>query len=498
MSMQIVETARGTEAGGPAGGGQGFDYLPLQKERGRIIPLALGRRPFGSFLRSSSSVFPRLAPRTLHSSLWSIDFKKDRKWGEMSEGTTLFPANSIRRSQNLTRQSDESRGIWGGSYPGRKGERAWNLPLAPSPLPKNQRGPPLETRAVLQGTAELPCDIRPPRQNDSAILVVWYKSDMTPIYSGQHSGPANRTQEFLAQFFLSAAECTSALPELLCPESWGIMKSEMRERKRYSGRRDAVARGNGLSPGQQRFSGRHFEAAVGLRDALTPLAMVLTEGREGGETRITERQEQRSLTQLLKVRYMGAAAGLDRLDDPRRDARAEEDRICTAIGVALDFISMFEPPHYPPNIRAIARTNFSKAQPWTRSKLRLSTDQTKRKSSQAALTIYSQFQRMHPVQNPKAGAQPPARLRARNRPFANPRRKSILMDNRPQTPLLTLLEGQKSPWELGNSGCTADPVGKRSPARRRSCRMEKASEEEEEEEEGLRARKDGHGAPGSS
>ena len=43
-------------------------------------------------------------------------------------------------------------------------------------------GPIVTARAVLQGTAELPCDIRPPRQNDSAILVVWYKSDITPIY----------------------------------------------------------------------------------------------------------------------------------------------------------------------------------------------------------------------------------------------------------------------------------------------------------------------------
>ncbi|XP_028522320.2 synaptogenesis protein syg-2 isoform X3 [Apis cerana] len=45
------------------------------------------------------------------------------------------------------------------------------------------QGPIVTARAVLQGTAELPCDIRPPRQNDSAILVVWYKSDITPIYS---------------------------------------------------------------------------------------------------------------------------------------------------------------------------------------------------------------------------------------------------------------------------------------------------------------------------
>ncbi|XP_076473892.1 nephrin isoform X4 [Bombus vancouverensis nearcticus] len=51
------------------------------------------------------------------------------------------------------------------------------------------------TRAVLQGTAELSCDIRPPQQNDSVILVVWYKSDTTPIYSydmrGKHSEKAS-------------------------------------------------------------------------------------------------------------------------------------------------------------------------------------------------------------------------------------------------------------------------------------------------------------------
>ncbi|XP_076653343.1 nephrin isoform X1 [Halictus rubicundus] len=52
-------------------------------------------------------------------------------------------------------------------------------------------GPAVTARAVIQGTAELPCDIKPPRDNDSAILVVWYKNDITPIYSydmrGKHS-----------------------------------------------------------------------------------------------------------------------------------------------------------------------------------------------------------------------------------------------------------------------------------------------------------------------
>nr|XP_033337849.1 neural cell adhesion molecule 1-B-like isoform X2 [Megalopta genalis] len=56
-------------------------------------------------------------------------------------------------------------------------------------------GPAVASRAVIEGTAELPCDIRPPRDNDSAILVVWYKSDVTPIYSydmrGKHSEKAS-------------------------------------------------------------------------------------------------------------------------------------------------------------------------------------------------------------------------------------------------------------------------------------------------------------------
>lgn len=49
----------------------------------------------------------------------------------------------------------------------------------------------MSTRAVLGGTAELPCDIRPPHHNDSAILIIWYKNDVNPIYSydlrGKHS-----------------------------------------------------------------------------------------------------------------------------------------------------------------------------------------------------------------------------------------------------------------------------------------------------------------------
>ncbi|XP_034941315.1 nephrin-like isoform X2 [Chelonus insularis] len=50
------------------------------------------------------------------------------------------------------------------------------------------QGPPVQIKAVLDGTAKLPCDIRPPQPNDSAILVVWYKtpersSDIIPIYS---------------------------------------------------------------------------------------------------------------------------------------------------------------------------------------------------------------------------------------------------------------------------------------------------------------------------
>ncbi|XP_046838237.1 synaptogenesis protein syg-2-like isoform X3 [Vespa crabro] len=74
-------------------------------------------------------------------------------------------------------------------------------------------GPAIPVRAVLRGTAELPCDIRPPRHNDStvsghdsAILIVWYKNDMTPIYSydmrGKHSEKAShwKDKEHLNEF----------------------------------------------------------------------------------------------------------------------------------------------------------------------------------------------------------------------------------------------------------------------------------------------------------
>ncbi|XP_071554654.1 synaptogenesis protein syg-1 isoform X1 [Temnothorax nylanderi] len=68
--------------------------------------------------------------------------------------------------------------------------RAQGVPRTFSARPY-RGGPPLSARAVLGGTAELPCDIRPPHSNDSAILVVWYKSDVIPIYSydlrGKHS-----------------------------------------------------------------------------------------------------------------------------------------------------------------------------------------------------------------------------------------------------------------------------------------------------------------------
>ncbi|XP_014218330.1 nephrin [Copidosoma floridanum] len=44
-------------------------------------------------------------------------------------------------------------------------------------------GPLQLARAVLDGTAELPCDVSTPSANDSFILVVWYRQDIIPIYS---------------------------------------------------------------------------------------------------------------------------------------------------------------------------------------------------------------------------------------------------------------------------------------------------------------------------
>jgi len=43
-------------------------------------------------------------------------------------------------------------------------------------------GPMAEVKAVVKGTARLPCDLAPPVANDSVILVIWYKNDITPIY----------------------------------------------------------------------------------------------------------------------------------------------------------------------------------------------------------------------------------------------------------------------------------------------------------------------------
>ncbi|XP_043272103.1 synaptogenesis protein syg-2-like isoform X2 [Venturia canescens] len=79
-------------------------------------------------------------------------------------------------------------------------------------------GPPAQVRAVLGGTAELPCDIHPPnRNNDTAILVVWYKNDVVPIYSydirGRQPETASRwtDKEYLNEraFFRTAAEPAS-------------------------------------------------------------------------------------------------------------------------------------------------------------------------------------------------------------------------------------------------------------------------------------------------
>ncbi|EEB14616.1 hypothetical protein Phum_PHUM311820 [Pediculus humanus corporis] len=44
-----------------------------------------------------------------------------------------------------------------------------------------------EVHAVLKQTALLPCDITSSVKGDSVILVVWYKDEMTPIYSLKHT-----------------------------------------------------------------------------------------------------------------------------------------------------------------------------------------------------------------------------------------------------------------------------------------------------------------------
>ncbi|XP_015191798.1 PREDICTED: hemicentin-1-like isoform X2 [Polistes dominula] len=88
--------------------------------------------------------------------------------------------------------------------------RAQGVPRTFSTRPY-RGGPAIPVRAVLRGTAELPCDIRPPRHNDStvsghdsAILVVWYKNDMTPIYSydmrGKHLEKHWKNKEHLNEF----------------------------------------------------------------------------------------------------------------------------------------------------------------------------------------------------------------------------------------------------------------------------------------------------------
>ncbi|KAK7862971.1 hypothetical protein R5R35_002031 [Gryllus longicercus] len=66
-------------------------------------------------------------------------------------------------------------------------------------------GPINEITSVVGGTALLPCDIVPPLPNDSVILVIWFKNEVTPIYSydirGKHSELAShwRDRELLQQ-----------------------------------------------------------------------------------------------------------------------------------------------------------------------------------------------------------------------------------------------------------------------------------------------------------
>ncbi|XP_044599511.1 nephrin isoform X2 [Cotesia glomerata] len=102
-------------------------------------------------------------------------------------------------------------------------------------------GPPIQVTAVLDGTAKLPCDIRPPHPNDSALLVVWYKapdrsSEITPIYS--YDKRLNKAQHWIeTKYFDKRAHFFTASE----PATLNIKQVEEKDDGEYLCRVDFVA-----------------------------------------------------------------------------------------------------------------------------------------------------------------------------------------------------------------------------------------------------------------
>ncbi|CAD6209059.1 GSCOCG00003705001-RA-CDS, partial [Cotesia congregata] len=101
--------------------------------------------------------------------------------------------------------------------------------------------PPIQVTAVLDGTAKLPCDIRPPHPNDSALLVVWYKapdrsSEITPIYS--YDKRLNKAQHWIeTKYFDKRAHFFTASE----PATLNIKQVEEKDDGEYLCRVDFVA-----------------------------------------------------------------------------------------------------------------------------------------------------------------------------------------------------------------------------------------------------------------
>ncbi|XP_047116144.1 nectin-2-like [Schistocerca piceifrons] len=65
--------------------------------------------------------------------------------------------------------------------------------LVKVPSGSMNRRPLVEVQAIVRGTALLPCDIEPPAPNDSVILAIWFKNEMTPFYSYDARGRASES-----------------------------------------------------------------------------------------------------------------------------------------------------------------------------------------------------------------------------------------------------------------------------------------------------------------